>query len=312
LPEADEAEALWLAAVPERFRRPLALAARGAMPANVALMHVLMEATDEGEARGILAGAAAREGGAALRALVDLWDAHPQAFAAVKAVLARVTHDAPSEGEATVRALAAAFDAAAEAAPEASVALYTLGSPELMHAATDEIVAVLRRWGVVAPGRTMLELGCGIGRFEAALAPALSLAVGIDVSPAMLRAARERCRRFANAAFVRTSGLDLAAFRDTSFDLVLAADSFPYLVQAGPALLARHMAEAARVLRPGGDLVILNLSYRGDLDRDRLDLADLAAGAFAIRRNGVQGEFRLWDGAVFHLVRRPDAAARPT
>ncbi|HEX8166991.1 MAG TPA: class I SAM-dependent methyltransferase [Beijerinckiaceae bacterium] len=306
MPDADGEEAPWLAAVPERFRRPLGLAARGRLPANVALMHVLMEAADEAEARMVL-GKAARAGegsGPVIHRILASLDAHPQAFATVKAVLARVVHDVPAEEDGTVRALAAAFDEAARIAPEASVALYTLGSPELLQAATEEIVAALRRWGVVAPGRTMLEIGCGIGRFEEALAPTLRLAAGIDVSAAMLRAARERCAGLANTAFVQTSGLDLAAFRDESFDLVLAVDSFPYLVQAGPALLARHVAEAARVLQPGGDLVILNLSYRGDLDRDRRDLSDLTGGAFAIRRNGIQGEFRLWDGAAFHLSRR--------
>jgi SAM-dependent methyltransferase len=309
LPEADEGAARWLAAVPERFRRPLGLAVQKRLPPNVALMHVLIEAEDEAQARTVLrqAAEAAGEGDAAdaVRALLDLCDAHPQAFRTVKAVLARVAHDAAPQGaDGTVRALAGAFDAAARAAPEASVALYTLGSPALMRAATEDIVAALRRWGVVAPGRAMLEIGCGIGRFEEALAPALRIAVGIDVSAAMLRAARQRCRGVANAAFVQTSGLDLAAFRDESFDLVLAVDSFPYLVQAGPALLARHVAEAARVLRAGGDLVILNLSYRGDLDQDRRDLATFAAGTFAVRRGGVQGEFSLWDGAAFHLVRR--------
>jgi SAM-dependent methyltransferase len=308
LPDGEEEEASWLAAVPARFRRPLARAAQGNLPANVALMHVLMGSADEAQARGVLheAAQAAGEGDAAdaIHRILASLDAHPQAFGTVKAVLARVVHDAPAQGDETVRAVAAAFDAAAEAAPEASVALYTLGSPELMRAATDEIVDALRRWGVVAPERTMLEIGCGIGRFEAALAGELHFAVGIDVSETMLRAARERCAGPANAAFVQTSGLDLAAFRDESFDLVLAVDSFPYLIQAGPALLARHVDEAARVLRPGGDLVILNLSYRGDLDRDRRDLAELAASAFNIRQDGVQGEFRLWDGAAFHLSLR--------
>jgi SAM-dependent methyltransferase len=104
-------------------------------------------------------------------------------------------------------------------------------------------------------------------------------------------------------SFLQTSGLDLAPFRDRSFDLVLAVDSFPYLFQAGSALVARHVAEAARVLRPGGDLVILNLSYRDDLGEDRRDLAALATGAFDLRRDGTR-EFRHWDGAAFHLVRR--------
>jgi SAM-dependent methyltransferase len=119
----------------------------------------------------------------------------------------------------------------------------------------------------------------------------------------MLRAARARCAGRANVSFLQTSGLDLAPFRDRSFDIVLAVDSFPYLFEAGSGLVARHVAEAARVLRPGGDLVILNLSYRDDLGADRRDLAALATGAFDIRRDGTR-EFRHWDGAAFHLVRR--------
>jgi SAM-dependent methyltransferase len=291
-------------AIPERFRARLADAASGNLPPNVALMHILMEATDAEEARAVLSAACVglRDGLGAtrLRDLQRLYESNPDAFTTVKAVLARVAHDeAPANGVST---LAAAFDRAASAAPEGSVALYTLGSPALLNAATAEVVDTLRRWGVIAPNRALLEIGCGIGRFEEALAPQVSLAVGIDVSGAMLAQARRRCSALANTGFLLTSGSDLAAFRDASFDLVLAVDTFPYLIQAGPELAAQHIREAARVLRPGGDLVVLNYSYRGDLARDQADLAGAAAGLFRTLRNG-ERPFRLWDGAAFHLAR---------
>lgn len=298
----------WLAAVPARFRGPLAEAAAGTLPPNIALMRLLMEAQDEAEGCEVLraARAALANGGDSavrLDALARLHARHPQAFATVKAVLARVAHDrsgaAPEEG---VGALAAAFDAAARADPEASIALYALGSPALLREATAEVVGVLRGWGLLASDRAVLEIGCGIGRFETALAREVALVVGIDVSGAMLAEARRRCAGIANAAFVHSSGLDLAAFADARFDLVLAVDSFPYLVQVGPELAARHVEEAARVLKPGGDLVILNYSYRGDPGRDRADLAALAAGRFRLLRAG-ERPFRLWDGTAFHLCR---------
>lgn len=301
----DEA---WLAAIPARFRGPLAETAAGTLPPNIALMRLLIEARDEAEGREVLRAARAAfadcaDGAARLDALARLHARHPQAFATVKAVLARVAHDrsgaTPAEG---VGALAAAFDAAVRADPEASVALYALGSAQLLRETTAEVVDVLRGWGVLARDRVVLEIGCGIGRFEAALAPEVALVVGIDVSAAMLAEARRRCAGIAEAAFVRSSGLDLAAFVDARFDLVLAVDSFPYLVQAGPELAARHVEEAARVLKPGGDLVILNYSYRGDPGRDRADLAPLAAGCFRLLRAG-ERPFRLWDGAAFHLRR---------
>jgi hypothetical protein len=75
----------------------------------------------------------------------------------------------------------------------------------------------------------------------------------------------------------------------------------PYLYRAGTALVVTHFAEVARVLRAGGDFVILNLSYRGDLELDRQDAHQLAAAAgFAILRNGTR-DLELWDGATFHL-----------
>jgi hypothetical protein len=66
------------------------------------------------------------------------------------------------------------------------------------------------------------------------------------------------------------------------------------------------MREAARVLRPGGDLLIFNLSYRGDLDCDRADLAALAGDRFAVVRDGTR-DLRLWDAPAFHLRRTREA-----
>jgi SAM-dependent methyltransferase len=66
---------------------------------------------------------------------------------------------------------------------------------------------------------------------------------------------------------LRSSGRDLALFKDASFDLVYAVDTFPYLVLSGRDLAERHMSDAARVLRPGGTLLVLNYSYLGDLER---------------------------------------------
>jgi hypothetical protein len=88
---------------------------------------------------------------------------------------------------------------------------------------------------------------------------------------------------------------------------VLAVDSFPYIVQCGLDLAARHVAEARRVLRDGGNLVIFNFSYRG-IKADREDMARMAASyGFDLLRNGAQS-FTLWDGIAFCLQRRRPGA----
>lgn len=195
------------------------------------------------------------------------------------------------------------FDWSVEECAEASVALYSLGNPAILTAATAEIVQLMTQWKLVGKTRKVLEIGCGIGRFQKALAPRVLAATGIDVSANMIRAARERCAGCANVVLQQCTGRDLTMFDSASFDLVFAVDCFPYLVQSGMPLVEKHFSEVWRVLKPGGDFLILELSYHRDLAIDQQDIVRLARGAFDILVNGSR-PFKLWDGAAFHLRAR--------
>jgi SAM-dependent methyltransferase len=195
------------------------------------------------------------------------------------------------------------FDWSVEQSEEASVALYSLGDPALLRAATDEIVSWLATCGLLGAGRDALDLGCGIGRLSSALAPHLHRVIGIDVSPRMIERAHARCRGLTNVELMLGSGQDLADFPAASFDLILAVDVFPYLVQSGLALAETHIGEAARVLRPRGDLVILNFSYRGDRARDEEDLVRFASNhGFQTRACGTR-PFRIWDASAYVVAK---------
>ncbi|MGY2050976.1 class I SAM-dependent methyltransferase [Methylobacterium sp. JK268] len=282
----------------------LAGLAAGTVPPPVALMHLAAEAARPEAVEAALAEAAGRAGEPArgrVAAALALWRATPGAWETVRDVLGGIDHGASAEGADGVARLAAAFDRAARRSPEGSVALYALGSADLLRAATDEVVAQLAAWDLLPPDARIVDLGCGIGRFAASLAPHVAAVTGLDIAPAMIAASRARCAGHPNAVFHLGSGRDLAPVPTGGADLVLAVDSFPYLVQTG--LAADHVREAARVLRPGGDLVILNYSYRGDAARDRREVGGLArAHGFRVLRDGV-APFRTWDGAAFHLQR---------
>ena len=300
----------WLDALPPRFHAALARCAGGEVPANVALMQLHADATSAVEIESVLAAAAsacaacAPADAARLRAALALAREHPQAFATVRAVLDGVEHggDAASPEDGVAR-WAAVFDDAVRRSPEASVALYALGDPALLRAVTDDVVSFLRRERLLGSDRDVLDIGCGIGRLESAIAAEVRSVVGIDVSREMVAAARERCGGLANVTLLTSTGRDLSLFADASFDLVVAVDSFPYIVQSGAALAETHVREAARVLRPGGRMLILNFSYRGDADADRADVARLARRfGLGVVRNGSR-ELALWDALAFDLVR---------
>lgn len=305
----DGADALF-AASPAPLRLPLLRCARGELPPHVALMQIAMAARGAAEVDHVLTDMQRRltrcdaAMAARMRRARDLWRGMPDAFATVTEILRAVDHAGASvTAEQAVARCAAAFDRAAAVSPEASVALYSLGNPDLLDAVTDEIVEQMEGWGLVGPERRLLDLGCGIGRFVRRLAPRARFVVGVDISQRMVEEARRRCGPIRNAAILRSAGCDLAAFADGSFDLVYAIDSFPYLVQFGDALAQRHVEEAARVLTSGGWLLILNYSYRGDAQADRDDVGRFAQeSGFAVRRDGAR-DFSLWDGQTFLLQR---------
>lgn len=211
--------------------------------------------------------------------------------------------------EVTVAASRAMFDRLVRISPEASVAAYSLGDPALLEAASAEIVAWLQGLGLLDGRPRILDLGCGIGRMAQALAPHAGGILGVDVSPGMIEAARLRCAEIPGAAFTLTSGHGLDELPSAGFDLLLAVDVFPYLVQAGGALAERHVADAGRLLRPGGSLAILNFSYRA-IGQDRADLRAMAGRhGFTLLRDGTR-ELALWDASAFWLRRRAEPASR--
>ncbi|HEX5868492.1 MAG TPA: class I SAM-dependent methyltransferase [Beijerinckiaceae bacterium] len=317
MPERDED---WIRAIAPAFRQALSGYAAGRLPANIAAMQLLMQARAPEDAEQAvmrllqrLCERPERSETRPLETVLAVLRSNPGAWRTVRTVLDDVRHDeAPGDADAAVRRWAAAFDRAARASPEGSVALYALGNPELLKAATEEVVVWLRGRGLIGRERQVLDLGCGIGRFGAALAGQVGGYVGIDISGEMIAAARRRCAGLGGVSFAQTSGRDLSLFRDSAFDVVLAVDAFPYLVQSGTELAETHVAEAARVLKAGGDLLILNFSYRGDPAGDLADLRRLAgACGLALVRDGLQ-PFSLWDGAVYHLSKRKMSPSAPS
>lgn len=199
---------------------------------------------------------------------------------------------------------AALFDRLAAQAPEAAVAFYSLGSPQELAAATAELTAVIRAWSPPS-GRDVLDFGCGIGRVALALAAEARSVIGLDISGAMVAGAHMRAPAADHPSlrFAHIDGRSFGPVETGSIDLVIAADSLPYVVAADG--LETFLGEAGRVLRPGGDLLVFNWSYRGDDARDHAEAEQRGrAHGFRLIRAG-ERPFAIWDGVGTHLRRAP-------
>jgi SAM-dependent methyltransferase len=295
-----------LDAMPQRLLLPLLRCARGEQPPNVALFHLLIAANNGAEVASVLDAVSmkpelwGRSEIDRLYRLRDLWTNTPDALALVKKIAKIVDHS----GVPSLRGpayWASAFDLAAEASTRASVALYSLGRPDLLRAATDEVVLRMREWELLRPAHVVLDLGCGDGRIIEAISQEVRLAIGLDISRRLLDAARARCAACSNALFVLSSGLDLAMFADAQFDGIYAVDCFPYMVQSG--LAARYLQESARIVRPGGWVLILNYSYSGDPARHGVEISRYAREYGLRLMHRGSRDFTLWDGVSFLLQR---------
>jgi SAM-dependent methyltransferase len=106
----------------------------------------------------------------------------------------------------------------------------------------------------------ILELGSGSGAMAAELLhryPAIRL-IATDVDPAMRTAARRRLEPFGDRARVMGADATSLPFDDDAFDGVISFIMLHHVIDWEGAL-----AEAARVLRPGGFLVGYDLMLSG-------------------------------------------------
>ncbi len=143
----------------------------------------------------------------------------------------------------------------------------------------------------VAPGERVLDVGCGEGRFAAALAGAGAQVVAIDVAEEALRRARSAHPEL-DLRLVQGEGpWELA---DADFDAVWAGEVIEHVADT-----AAWLSEVRRVLRPGGRL-LLSTPAHGRLGRLRLGLSERA---FAVAFDPLAPHLRFYTrGTLSRLI----------
>lgn len=146
-----------------------------------------------------------------------------------------------------------------------------------------------RRWACEQAAGDVLEIAVGTGR-NLPFYPRDARLTGVELSPAMLAIARRRARGLGRAADLRLGDAQALDFPVASFDTVVCTLALCTIPDE-----RRAVAEAARVLRPGGRLLAL--------EHVRSPLRPVRAVQRALEPLAVR-----WQAD--HLLREPADAAR--
>ncbi len=172
--------------------------------------------------------------------------------------------------------------------------------------------------GLLDENAVVGDLGCGTGQVAEALAPFVRQVVGVDASQSMLRAAKKRLEKLPNVE-LRLGTVEALPVDDSSLD---AATMFLVLhhVPDPP----RAIAEAARALKPGGRLVVVDMlphdrdEYRAQMGHLWLGFAETdveralrGAGFAGIRTVELPADFKAKGPSLFAArAVKPAAASR--
>jgi ubiquinone/menaquinone biosynthesis C-methylase UbiE/DNA-binding transcriptional ArsR family regulator len=153
-----------------------------------------------------------------------------------------------------------------------------------LHAPEERVEAAVLAMIGDRPIRALLDLGTGTGRMLELIAPLAERAVGLDQSPAMLALARSRIEQAGlHNAQVRQGDIYAPPVERDSYDLVVIHQVLHFLDDP-----ARALSEAARALRPGGRLIVVDFKAHNE-ETLRQD--------YAHRRLGfTQAEVEAWLG----------------
>lgn len=159
---------------------------------------------------------------------------------------------------------------------------------------------MLRRLSGLEPA-TILDLGCGTGQFLPRLRSVFprSALIGVDLSEGMLRQASERLGNRSNpaAGLLRADAMALP-LRSNSIEVITCSESFHwYPDQAGA------LAGMARVLVPGGRLILASIAATTDLGSTGVRLCSEAFGQ-PVRALPPRSLARLLENAGFEVIQQ--------
>ncbi len=98
--------------------------------------------------------------------------------------------------------------------------------------------------------KSVLEIGCGIGRQTRALADLANSVIAFDISEEMLKRARDNLSGYGNVELFKSEGSNLEPVKSNSVDLVYSFVVFQHITDKS--LTKSYFSDVSRVLKSGG------------------------------------------------------------
>lgn len=121
--------------------------------------------------------------------------------------------------------------------------------------------------------RHILEIGCGTGKFSRSLAGRAEKVLAVDLSPQMIRLARERSKLYSNIDFV-TGDVMTYQLPDEQFDCIATLTTIHHLP------IESILRKIRKALKPGGVFLCLDLYQRSNLSDRLFDTVAYPANLF--------------------------------
>ena len=165
------------------------------------------------------------------------------------------------------------------------------------------------------PTLRVLDVGCGPGDLSIRISQKCHEVQGVDVTPEMIQIAEEKAAFVpANVYFQQADACDLP-FENHSFDTVMSVNALQTMTRPEMALM-----EMSRVLKPGGELLLITYCYGDSSLSDSESLINWAIkyGAQAVWQNFKLAQLvdllqangfevieaeRIWEGPVVAFLR---------
>jgi len=144
---------------------------------------------------------------------------------------------------------------------KAKIAIALIEDEKLFRQSAQTTLDMLQSCVGIRKDDVVLEIGAGVGRVGAYVAPLCRKWIGTDVSENMIKYLRRRLSEFPNVEAIATNGFDLAPIPSESVDVAYCTIVFMHLDEWDR---YGYIAEGFRILKPGGRMLVDNVNLLSD------------------------------------------------